>query len=131
MASAHSLAPKGTLVVKRIINLTNTVLVIYDRAGNLVTLHPEKIRPLRHGELPIIGDNTFIVVDGSTDEKLVEALKKSYYYKDRLATPRPKGKIRGNYEGHDIIALRRSERTFFVTLSSNPRIPSLPVMVDR
>ena len=130
MASAHSLAPKGTLVVKRIINLTNAVLVIYDHAGNIVTLHPEKIR-LRHGELPIIGDNTFIVVDDSTDEKLVEALKKSHYYKDRLATPRPMGKIRGNYEGHDIIALRRSERTFFVTLSSNPRIPSLPVMVDR
>ena len=115
----HKDKPKGTMVVRRIINLTNVDLTFYDQFGSLVTLHPEHLKLQHNGKLPIIGNDTFIAVDKSVDEELLSKIETDDNYRNRIVIPQPIGKVHGNKEGYHLIATGRSGR-FFVTTSNNP-----------
>ena len=116
--------PKGTMVVRRIINLTNVDLTFYDQFGSLVTLHPEHLKLQHNGKLPIIGNSTFIAVDESVDKELLSKIEADDDYKDKLVSPHPIGKVYGNKEGYHLIATGHSGRTFFVTTSNNHKSPT-------
>lgn len=119
----HKDKPKGTMVVRRIINLTNVDLTFYDQFGSLVTLHPEHLKLQHNGKLPIIGNSTFIAVNESVDEELLSKIEADDEYKDRIVIPQPIGKIYGGKEGYHLIATGHSGRTFFVTTSNNSKLP--------
>ncbi|MBQ3292718.1 hypothetical protein IJG93_00195 [Candidatus Saccharibacteria bacterium] len=114
--------PKGTMIVKRIINLTNIDLTFYDQFGSLITLHPEQLKLQHGGKLPIIGDSTYIAVDESVDKELLSKIEADDDYKSRMVTPHSIGKIRDNKEGYHFIATGRSGRKFFVITSSGAKI---------
>ena len=125
----HKDRPKGTMVVRRIVNLTNIVLNFYDQFGHLVTLPPEELKLQHDGKLPIVGDGTFFAVDESVDEALLTKLQSDDSCKYRLATPRSIGKIHDGKEGYHLIATGQFGRQFFVITSGNPKLPIRPILV--
>ena len=109
---------RGTLVAKKIINLTKNNLTIYDYFGDLVTLFPDKLE-LYHGELPMIKSGTFVAVDESVDSELLKKLNESRIYKDRLIVPHPIGKLRNGRDGYRLIMTNCCNRSFVVTIDEN------------
>ncbi|MBR3252840.1 hypothetical protein IKF84_02100 [Candidatus Saccharibacteria bacterium] len=111
-------SPKGTLIVKEIRNLTNTPLAVYDQSGRVVILRPEELK-MRNGKLPFIGDTTYVVVDETVDEELLNKLRNDNDYRKKLAIPRPIGKIRDGQEGYHLLSTGPFGGLFFVVMSSN------------
>lgn len=109
---------KGTLLAKRIVNLTKNNLTIYDYFGELTTLYPEKLE-LYHGELPMIGTGTFVAVDESVDSELLNKFNENRSYKDRLIVPQPIGKLGKGRDGYRLIMTDCYDRSFVVTINKN------------
>ena len=105
----------GTLIVRRIINLTSTELLVYDRTGDLVDLPPEDLHLRKNSALPIIGDSTFIIVDDSTDKAILKMLEQDREYQRKLAMPHPIGEAKDGRQVYRLMSTGYLGRPFFVT----------------
>ena len=120
----HRDRPKGLLIVRRIINLTDHDLTFYNQFGEIVTLRPEKLK-LHNGRLPIIGDGTYIVVDDSVDKNIMKMIKEDKYYARALVTPHSIGRLKGGIEGYHLVTTGPTGRSFFVTTANEQQIPAV------